>query len=144
MNALLDRSRTSTTAAALVGATIGLAVVVFYLSAGLLVADWSVDEFLANLSVDSVGYFVGMMVLVVAVFALPIGGFLRFDLIAPLAVLMLVILGWLTIGTVQGLISHRTSFGLAVYAALISPIYLVLYGVLGGSEYLLRTRAISR
>lgn len=141
MSTLLERSRTSTGAAALVGAAIGFAVVGVYLGAGLLTANWSISEFLAHLSVGSVGYLVGMIVLVVAVFGLPIAGFLRFNLTAPLVVLVLVILGWLTIGAVQGLLSLQTSFGLALYAALVSPVYILLYGVLGGSEYLLRTKA---
>lgn len=144
MNALLERSRTSTGAAALVGAAIGLAVVSAYLGGGLLVADWSVSEFLAHLSVSSAGYLAGMIVLSVAVFGLPVVGALRFGLTAPLVVLVLVILGWLAVGAAQGLLSLRTSFGLALYAALLSPAYLVLYGVLGGSEYLLRTRATGR
>ena len=144
MNALLKRSRTSTGAAALVGAAIGLALVSAYLGVGLLVADWSLSEFLAHFSVSSAGYLAGMIVLVVAVFGLPVVGALRFGLTAPLVVLVLVILGWLAIGAAQGLLSLRTSFGLALYAALLSPAYLVLYGVLGGSEYLLRTRATGR
>jgi hypothetical protein len=141
MNALLERSRTSTGAAALVGAAIGLAAVAAYLGVGLLVADWSVGEFLAALSANSVAYFLGTIALVVAVVGLPVVAVLRFDLLAPLVILVLVVLGWLAVGAVQGLLSLRTSFGLALYAALLSPLYLALYGVLGGGEYLIRRRA---
>lgn len=136
----LERSRTSTGAATLVGAVVGLAVVCLYLGAGLLVGGWSINEFLAQLSPGTIGYFLGMIVLVVASVGLPIAGFLRFHLITPLGVLVLVLLGWLTLAAVQGLLSPQTIFGIALYAAFLSPIAIVLYGVLGGSEYVLRTR----
>jgi len=140
----LNRSRTSTGAAALVGAAVGLAVVAVYFGGGLLVADWSMSEFRAHLSAGTVGYLIGMSVLVVAIFGLPIAGFLRFNLIAPLVVLVLVVLGWLTLGAVQGVLSLQTVFGLALYATFLSPVYLILYGVLGGSEYFLRTKTDRR
>ena len=115
-----------------------------YLSVGLLVADWSISEFLAHFSVSRAGYVLGMIAMAVAVFGIPVAAFLRFDLTAPLVVLVLVVLGWLTIGAVQGVLSLQTSFGLALYAAFLSPLYLVLYGVLGGGEYLFRRRATSQ
>ena len=144
MGALLARSRSSTGAAALVGTLVGLAVVCLYLGAGFLVAGWSVSEFLAHLSVDTVGYLLGMIGLVIAFVGLPIAVFLRFELLAPLVVLVLVILGWLTVGVVQGILSVRTVFGLALYAAYLSPIALVLYAIVGGSEYLFRNETNSR
>jgi hypothetical protein len=140
MAALLDRTQTSTGTAALVGAVVGLAVVGLYMGGGLVFADWSLGEFRAHLSANTVGYLVGMIALGVAIFGVPIAGFLRFNLIAPLVVLAVVVFGWLTLGAVQGLLSFQTVFGLALYATFLSPIYLLLYGVLGGSEYLLRTR----
>ncbi|HKL28951.1 MAG TPA: hypothetical protein VJ898_06745 [Natrialbaceae archaeon] len=144
MIALLERSRASTGAAALVGGASGFAVVGVYLGAGLLLADWSIGEFLAHLSGSSIGYFLGTIGLVVAVVGLPIAGALRFGLRTPLVVLVLVIIGWLSIAAVQGLLSVRTIFGIALYAAMLSPLYLVLYGVLGGGEYLYRTRVTGR
>jgi hypothetical protein len=93
--------------------------------------------------VSSVGYFLGLIALAVAVFGIPVAAFLRFDLIAPLVTLVLVVLGWLTIGAVQGVLSVQTVFGLALYAAVLSPLYLVVYGVLGGGEYLFRRTALS-
>lgn len=140
MVAPLEQSRTSTGAATLVGAVVGLAVVCLYLGAGLLVGGWSISEFLTHLSPGTIGYFVGMIVLVVAFVGLPIAGFVRFHLVTPLVVLVLVLLGWLTLAAIQGLLSLQTIFGLALYAAFLSPIALVLYGVLGGGEYLFRTR----
>lgn len=136
----MGRSRTSTGTATLVGSVVGLATVCLYLGAGLLVAGWSISEFLAHLSAGTVGYFLGMIVLVVAFVGLPIAGFLRFRLITPLGALVLILLGWLTLAAVQGLLSVQTIFGLALYAAFLSPIALVLYGVLGGGEYLFRTK----
>ena len=141
MNAVVERSRTSTSVATLLGVAVGLAVVGVYLASGLLVADWRIDEFLAHLSARDLGFFVGTILLTVAVFGLPIVGYLRYDLTSPLLVLGFVVLGWLVLGGVQGLLNLQTVFGLALYAAMLSPIYLVLYGVFGGGEYLLRTRA---
>lgn len=144
MAALLHRSRTSTGMAVLIGAAVGLVAVGVYLSAGVLVADWSSSEFVAHFSVGRAGYFLGMIAMAIAVFGIPIAALLRFNLTTPLVIFALVVLGWLTIGTVQGLLSLQTIFGVALYAAFLSPLYLVLYGVLGGGEYLFRRRAISR
>ena len=139
----LARSHTSTGAATIVGTLVGLGVVCLYLGAGLLVAGWSISDFLTHLSVGTVGYFAGMVVLVVAFIGLPVVGFLRFHLITPLGVLVAILLGWLALAAVQGLLSLQAIFGLALYAAFLAPIALILYGVLGGSEYLYRTRTSS-
>jgi hypothetical protein len=144
MVALVARSHSSTAAAALVAALSGLAVVCLYLGAGVLVAGWSVSGFLVHLSVDIVGYVLGMVGLVIAFVGLPIAIFLRFDLLAPLVILVLVILGWLIVGAVQGILSLQTIFGLALYVTYLSPLALVLYAIFGGSEYLLQTRRDSR
>lgn len=144
MTSFVHRSRTSTGVAALVGAAIGLVVVGVYLGAGLLVADWSLNEFFTHFSVGSVGYFLGMIAMTIAVFGVPVAALLRFNLTAPLVVLVLLILGWLIIGTVQGVLSLQTIFGLALYAAFLSPLYLALYGVIGGGEYLFRKTATSQ
>ncbi|WP_139328839.1 hypothetical protein [Haladaptatus litoreus] len=85
-----------------------------------------------------------MIVLVIAFVGLPIAIFLRFDLIAPLVLLVVVILGWLIVGAVQGILSFQTTFGLALYAAYLSPIALILYAIFGGSEYLFRTKKSSQ
>ncbi|MCD2203553.1 hypothetical protein [Halobacterium sp. KA-6] len=134
-----ERRQTSTGTAALVGTVVGLGVVCLYLGLGLLVAGWSINDFLVRLSPGTVGYFVGMIALVVASVGLPISVFLRFQLVSPLVVLVLAALAWLILGAVQGLLSLETIFALALYAAYLSPIALVLYGVLGGGEYLFRT-----
>lgn len=136
----LARSRISTGAATLVGTLVGLGVVSLYLGAGLLVAGWSINDFLTHLSTDTIGYFAGMIVLVIAFVGLPIAGFLRFHLITPLGVLVVTLLGWLILAAVQGLLSLQTIFGLALYAAFFAPIALMFYGVLGGGEYLYRAR----
>ncbi|MCD2199623.1 hypothetical protein LPA44_06905 [Halobacterium sp. KA-4] len=134
-----ERRQTSTGTAALVGTVVGLGVVCLYLGLGLLVAGWKISDFLLRLSPSTVGYFVGMIALVVVSVGLPIAVFLRFQLVSPLVVLVLAALAWLVLGAVQGLLSLETIFGLALYAAYLSPIALVLYGVLGGGEYLFRT-----
>jgi len=66
MAALLARSHSSTGAAALVGTFVGLVVICLYVGGGLLVAGWSTSEFLAHLSVDTVGYLLGMIALVIS------------------------------------------------------------------------------
>ena len=144
MVALLSRSHSSTPAAALSGILVGLAVVSLYFGAGLLMAGWSVSEFLAHLSIDAIGYLLAMIALTFAFVGLPIAVFLRFDLITPLVVLVVVILGWLAVGAVQGILSLQTIFGLALYAVYLSPIALVLYAIFGGGEYLFRTKTNSR
>lgn len=144
MVGLLHRSRTSTGAAAVLGATVGVTLVGVYLGAGLLIANWSVNEFVAHLSLSSVGYFLGMIALAVAVLGLPIAALLRYDVTAPFVILILVVLGWVTIGAVQGVLSVRTIFGLVLYSMLLSPLYLVLYVVLGGGEYVFRRQVNSQ
>ncbi|WP_433630015.1 hypothetical protein [Halomicrococcus sp. NG-SE-24] len=144
MVALLARGHFSTAAAALSGILVGLAVVCLYFGAGLLIAGWNVSEFLAHLSIDTIGYLLAMVVLAIAFVGLPIAIFLRFNLITPLVVLVVVILGWLIVGAVQGILSLQTIFGLALYAAYLSPVSLVLYAIFGGSEYLFRTKTNSR
>lgn len=140
MTGVLAPRRTTTGAAATAGTVVGLVVVCLYLVAGVLLAGWSVGDFLEHLSVGTVGYFVGMIGLTVAFVGLPIAGYLRFRLITPLGVLGLALLGWVTLAAVQGLLAVQTIFGLALYAVIFSPVALVLYGVFGGGEYLLRTR----
>jgi len=122
MAALLARSHSSTGAAALVGTFVGLVVICLYVGGGLLVAGWSTSEFLAHLSVDTVGYLLGMIALVISFVGLPIAVFLRFDLLASLVILGLVIFGWLVVGVAQGVLSLQTVFGLALYAAYLSDL----------------------
>jgi len=140
MSALLERSRTSTRTAVLVGCALGLGVLASFTVAGLLVADWSLSEFFAYLDLAVAGWLSLMTVLTVGIVAVPVVAALRFDLYSPLAVLGLVVVGWLAVGIGSGILSAQTVFGLALYAAMLAPLYLVLYGVLGGGEYLLRRR----
>lgn len=144
MVGLIARSRSSGTAAAMIGTLVGLFVISLYLGAGLLVAGWSVSEFLTHLSVDTVAYFLGMIVLTIVFVGFPIATYLRFDLIAPLVILVLVICAWFTLGAIQGVLSPQTIFGLALYATYYSPVAVVLYAILGGGEYLYRTKTNSR
>lgn len=138
MPSLIERSRSSTPTAVLVGSSLGLVVLACFVVAGLLVADWSISEFLAYLTLEVAGWLVLMTILTVGIVAIPVVASLRFGLYAPLAVLGLVAIGWLAVGVGSGILSAQTVFGLALYAAMLSPLYLVLYGVLGGGEYLLR------
>jgi len=141
MTDTVDRGRTSTGVAVPAGTAVGLVVVALYPVAGVLVADWSTSEFLAGLSVGTVGSLAGMIALAVAFLGLPVAGLLRFDLVAPLGVLALALPGWGTLAAVQDLLSPQTVFGLALYVVVFSPFPILLYGVLDGGEYLLRTRS---
>ena len=141
---LVRRSHSSVGAAAIVGTLAGLAVVSCYFGAGLLVGGWNFSEFLTHLSVGTVGYLLGMIVLSTVFVGLPIATYLRFEVIAPLVILVLVILGWLILGAIQGILSLQTIFGLALYAAYLSPGAIVLYAIFGGGEYLFRTKTSSR
>lgn len=129
---LLARSRSSTAAAAIVGTLAGLSVICLYVVAGLLVAGWSVSEFFSHLSFDTIGYLLSMIVLTIGFVGLPIATYLRFDLIAPLVILVLVICAWFTLGAIQGTLSPQTIFGLALYATYYSPVAVVLYAIVGG------------
>lgn len=140
MSALLEQSRRSTPTAALVGIALGVAILALYVVAGLLVANWSVSEFVSFLSLEVVGWLILATAGTVSVFAIPVACYLRFDLYTPLAVLVIVVVGWLTIGVASGLLTVQSVFGLGLYAVLLSPLYFVLYGVLGvGEHYLRRT-----
>lgn len=138
MTALLEQSRRSTPTAALVGIALGIVVLALYVIAGLLVANWSLTEFVSYLSLEVVGWLALATVAAVSVFAIPVASYLRFGLYTPLAVLGIVVVGWLTLGVASGTLSVQSVFGLALYAAMLSPLYFVLYAILGAVEYRLR------
>lgn len=131
---------TSTRTATIIGVALGVALLGLFVVAGLLVANWSIADFLAHLSLESVGYLLLVTVLGVATVAVPVAASLRFRLVAPLTIFGLVVAAWLGIGVTSGILSTQTVFGLALYATMLSPLYLLLYAVFGGGEYLLRHR----
>jgi len=93
---------------------------------------------------SSVETLVILIALAVAIIGIPVAAFLRFNLVAPLVVLVLSILGLVTLSAVQGTLTFQTLSDLAIFALFLFPNYFVLYGVLGGIEYLLRRKAQSR
>lgn len=135
---VLSRSRSSSAAVTLVGTLAGLVVIGLYFGAGLLVGGWSLSEFLTHLSIETVGYLLTMIVLSIVFVGLPIATYLRFDLITPLVILVLVICAWLTLGAVRGILSPQTIFGLSLDAMYYSPVAVVLYAIVGGGEYFFR------
>ena len=135
---LVSRSQSSAVTATIVGILAGLFAISLYVIAGVLVAGWSVSEFLVHLSVDTVGYVLGMIVLTVGFVGLPVAAYVRFDLIAPLVIFVLVVTAWLILGALRGILSAQTIFGLALYATYYSPVAVLLYAIVGAGEYRFR------
>lgn len=121
--------------ASLAGIGVGLSVLALYVAGGLLLADWSVGDFLAHIGPGVVGALLLAGAATVACFAIPVAAYLHARLVSPLAVLATVLVGWLAYAAATGLLTSETVFGLAVYAAYLIPGYLVLYGLAGGVEY---------
>ena len=119
---------------------IGIGVFLCFLVAGLLFGSWDVGEFLSELSFATVGWLLLLGGMTIATFAIPIALYLHSRLVAPLALLGLVIVGWPAYGIVSGILGSGTIFGLSLYAVGLAPLYVVLYLVLGGGEYFVRTR----
>lgn len=121
--------------ASLVGVGVGVSVLGLYVVGGLVVAGWSVDDFLAHLDVEVLGSLLLAGGIAVSCFAVPVAAYLRYRVVSPLVVLLLVVLGWVAYGAATGLLTPQTVFGLAIYALFLAPGYLVLYGVVGVVEY---------
>jgi hypothetical protein len=122
-------------AASLVGIGVGLGALGLYVVAGFLVANWSLDDFLAHLSVGVLEALILAGSAAVACFAVPVAAYLRFRVVSPLAVLAVIIVGWVGYGATTGVLTSQTVFGLAVYAVYLVPLYLLLFAVAGGAEY---------
>lgn len=122
------------------GVAVGTGILLVYLLAGLFFESWSVSDFLSNLSPESAGWLLLSSGLAIATFAVPVALYDRFRIVAPLVVLGAVIVGWVAIGVSSGTIEAGATFGLSVYAVGVSPVYVVLYLLLGGSEYYIRKR----
>lgn len=120
---------------ALVAVAVGGSFLALYLAAGLLFAQWSVTAFLEHLTVETVLWLLVASVAVVAVVAVPVFLFRHSRLVSPLAVLVVVLLGWIAAGLSIGAV-----FGLSLYVFGLTPLYLVLYALLGGGERYLRNR----
>jgi hypothetical protein len=121
--------------ASLAGIGVGLAALGGYVASGLLLANWSVDDFLAHLGPEVVGALLLAGAATVACFAVPVAAYLHLRLVSPLVVLGTVVVGWLALAAATGLLTSRAVFGLAVYAAYLIPGYLLLYALAGGVEY---------
>lgn len=121
---------------ALTGVVFGVAFLVLYLAAGLLFAQWSVTEFLEYLTVEIVIWLLAASLTVIAVVAVPVFLSRQYRLVSPIALLALVLLGWIVAGLFTGAV-----FGLSLYVFGLTPLYLVLYVMLGAGELSLRNRA---
>ncbi|WP_135822084.1 hypothetical protein [Halostella litorea] len=135
-------SKSSVGKSVIVGTAVGTAVLLLYLVSGLLFASWSVDEFLSNLTVEAVGTLLLLGGAGIATFAVPVALYLHARIRAPLAVLCLVVVGWLALGIGSGSIGAGAIFGLSLYAVGLAPLYVALYLVLGGGEYFARKRGL--
>lgn len=136
--ALPDVQKRSTGAAALIGIGIGVGVLALYVVGGIVVAQWGLAEFFDRLTLEIIGWLFLAGALAVAVFAIPAAAYLRYRVVSPLVVLLLVIVAWLVQGFATGILSIQTVFGLALYAMYLSPLYLVLYLIGGWVEYRVR------
>lgn len=121
--------------AVLAGVGVGLGVLGLYVLGGLVVANWSVEDFLAYLGAEVAASLLLAGSFAVACFAIPVAAYLRYRLVAPLVVLATVVSGWLGYGFATGILTSQTVFGLAIYAMFLVPLYVVLYAVAGGVEY---------
>lgn len=117
-----------------IGVGIGATILSLFLVTGYIVADWSISDFLTQLTLATVGWLVLASGMAIAVFAIPIVAYLRMRVTTPLVILGLVLLGWIGVGIGQG-IPHSAVFGLSIYALYLSPVYILLYVVCGGIEY---------
>ena len=136
--ALPDVQKRSVGDASLIGIGVGVVVLALYVVGGIVVAKWGVSEFFARLTVEIVGGLLFAGALAVAVFAIPVAAYLRYRVVSPLVVLLLVIVAWLAQGFATGVLSIQTVFGLALYAMYLSPLYVVLYVVVGWVEVRVR------
>jgi len=136
--ALPDVQKRSVGDASLIGIGVGVVVLALYVVGGIVVAKWGVSEFFARLTVEIVGWLFLASALAVAVFAIPVAAYLRYRVVTPLVVLLLVIVAWLAQGFATGVLSIQTVFGLALYAMYLSPLYVVLYVVVGWVEVRVR------
>lgn len=125
----------TTGAASAAGVLVGLAAVLGYVLAGLIVVGWGVTEFFARLTPEVLASLTLAAALAVALVAVPVAAFLHYRVVSPLVVLALVVVGWLVLGWAQGVLTARTVFGLAVYATYLAPVYLGLYLVFGWVEH---------
>lgn len=121
--------------ATLAGVGVGVGVLGLYVVGGLVVAGWSVDDFLAHLDVEVLGSLLLAGGIAVSCFAVPVAAYLRYRVVSPLVVLLLVVVGWVVYGVATGVLTPQTVFGLAIYALFLAPAYLVLYGAVGVVEY---------
>lgn len=126
--------------ALLLGATVGFGALVLYVVGGFAVGGWNLQDFLAHLTVETVGSLLLAGGIAMAVFAIPVAAWLRFHLVSPLVVLIVVVTGWLVYGAAIGILTAQTVFGLAIYALYLVPLYVALYLVTGGVEHVVRRR----
>ncbi|QLD89167.1 hypothetical protein HWV07_09030 [Natronomonas salina] len=127
-------SSRSTRDALRIGVATGVTILCLSLVTGYFVGGWSLSDFLTHLTPATVGWVVLASGMAIAVFAIPIAAYLRLQVVAPLVILGLLLLGWIGLGLGQG-IPLTAVFGLALYALYLSPVYLLLYLVCGGIEY---------
>lgn len=126
--------------AVLVGVAAGVGVLAVYLGTGLLVAGWGFDEFLSRLTIGvvaSVAFTGGMVVASVAV---PVALYLRYRLVAPLALLAVVGVGWFVYGALSGVLTSGNVYGFTLYLFFLAPVFVGLFLVVGGGEFLVRAR----
>lgn len=137
MSPVRERTRSTETAVRW-GVAVGLGALSVYVVAGLVLANWSVADFLARLTAGTLAVLLAVASLAVAVFGAPVAAYLRFGVVSPLVVLASVVSAWLGYGLLAGVLTLQNAFGFAVYAFVFGPFYVLAYVAVGVAEYYVR------
>lgn len=130
------RQPVSTAAATLAGIGMGLACFGLALILGILFAQWSIADFVADLTPNMVWEFSVWVAFTVITLGVPVAAYLRFRLLSPVITLAAIATYWFGLGVAASVIDHM--LGLAAYAIEFAPFYVVVYLVLGAVEWFLR------
>ena len=124
----------------LIGIAVGASVVLLYFVAGLLFGSWNTIKFILYVSIETAWSLLLVGSLGIATVAIPVALYLYSRLLIPLALLVVITLGWPIYGFLTGILTAETVFGLGLYAVGLAPLYILLSLVLGGGEYYARKR----
>lgn len=119
------------------GAVTGVVVLLTGLSAGLLAGLWEPGSVLAQVGAWGLITVLGFLIVVVAVIGLPVTILLRFGIVTPVLAGTGIAVVWLLFGG-NGALTATAVYGRALSAIVWSPIYPIIYLIVGAAEYGLR------